>query len=124
MKSMNYFTTAIFVIFLAIGANALAQDSNTAAKGSSTIKTASFRVWGNCDMCKNRIETALNIEGVKKATWDKNTKTATVTYDPSKISIDTMQKKVASVGHDTEKYKAPDEVYSKLPACCQYDRKK
>jgi hypothetical protein len=28
------------------------------------------------------------------------------------------------VGHDTKKYKAKDEVYEELPACCKYDRTK
>jgi outer membrane receptor for ferrienterochelin and colicins len=48
----------------------------------------------------------------------------TVTYDPSKTSRDKLSKKLASVGHDTEKYRAPDDVYDKLPACCHYERAK
>jgi Cu(I)/Ag(I) efflux system membrane fusion protein len=27
---------------------------------------------------------------------------------------------IAKNGHDTEKYKAPDEVYKQLPECCLY----
>ena len=75
-------------------------------------------------MCKDRIEKGLKMDGITKATWDDKTKMATVTYDPSKITIDAMQKKVASLGHDTEKYKAPDDVYAKLPGCCHYERAK
>jgi hypothetical protein len=26
------------------------------------------------------------------------------------------------VGHDTEKYRADDKAYAKLPGCCKYDR--
>lgn len=48
----------------------------------------------------------------------------TVTYDPAKTGKDALSKKLAAVGHDTEKYKAKDEVYDKLPACCHYDRSK
>jgi len=48
----------------------------------------------------------------------------TVSYDSLKTNRDALSKKLASVGHDTEKYKAPDEVYAKLPACCHYERVK
>ena len=34
------------------------------------------------------------------------------------------EKKIAAVGHDTEKYLADDKVYEKLPGCCHYERKK
>ena len=47
-----------------------------------------------------------------------------VVYDPSKTNSDVIQKKIIAVGHDTDKYKADDKVYAKLPGCCQYDRKK
>ena len=47
-----------------------------------------------------------------------------IVYDPAKISNDDIQKKIAAVGHDTEKYTAIDSVYQKLPGCCHYERKK
>ena len=86
-------------------------------------KTDSVKVWGNCGMCKSRIEKAAKAEGATEAFWNKETKMLTVTYDASKTSNDAIQKKVASVGHDTEKYTAPEKVYEKLPGCCLYDRK-
>jgi len=99
--------------------------AQTAVKGGQPAsKTESFKVYGNCDMCKSRIESALKMDGVMKAEWNEKTKMATVTYDPSTVNIETMQKKVASAGHDTKKFKAPDDVYSKLPGCCHYDRAK
>jgi len=48
----------------------------------------------------------------------------TVSFDPAKTTVDALGKKLALVGHDTEKYKAPDDVYAKLPGCCHYDREK
>jgi len=48
----------------------------------------------------------------------------TVSFDPSKTSVDALEKKLASVGHDTEKYKAENKVYDGLPGCCKYDRAK
>jgi hypothetical protein len=47
-----------------------------------------------------------------------------VTFDSKKTSVDAMSKKLALVGHDTEKYRAPDDVYAKLPGCCHYERGK
>lgn len=87
-------------------------------------KTESFKVYGNCGMCKKRIDKAATLEGVTKADWNKDTKMMSVTYDAGKVNMDAIQKKVAEIGHDTEKYTAEDKVYEKLPGCCLYDRKK
>lgn len=85
--------------------------------------TANFQVSGKCNMCKNRIETAVReLEGVKAASWDVKTKTLSVSYDTTKLKESVIHQKVASVGHDTEKVKAKDEVYNKLPGCCKYER--
>src|SRR3954468_21540355 len=90
---------------------------------AQNTKTENIKVWGNCAQCKKHIETSLKVDGVEKADWDKKTKILTVTYDSSKISNDQIQKNVASVGYDTEKYKADDKAYTDLEECCQYDRK-
>lgn len=87
-------------------------------------KTDSIKVYGNCGMCKNRIQKAAKIDGVTSASWDAEAQTLVVTYDPAKTTNDDIQKKVAAVGHDTEKYSAPDAVYNKLHGCCKYERKK
>ena len=87
------------------------------------IVTETFKVWGNCDMCKARIEKGLKMDGISKAIWDKKSKIVTIAYDPMLINIPEMKKRIASFGHDTRKYRAPDEVYAKLPVCCQYQRR-
>lgn len=86
-------------------------------------KTDTFKVYGNCGMCKSRVEKAAKAEGATTAVWDKDTKIMTVTYDASKTNLEALQKKVASVGHDTDLFTAPDKVYDKLPGCCLYERK-
>ena len=48
----------------------------------------------------------------------------TVTYNPAKTGKEALSKKLAAAGHDTEKFKAPDEVYNSLPGCCHYERQK
>jgi Cu(I)/Ag(I) efflux system membrane fusion protein len=43
-----------------------------------------------------------------------------VEFDGKKTNSDAIQKAIAVVGHDTEKYKAPDDVYKELPECCLF----
>jgi mercuric ion binding protein len=118
MKTIKLFL--VITLLIAVGANLSAQSGTK----SSGPKTESFKVWGNCDMCKSRIEKAVKEEGAINASWDSKTKMVSVTFDPSKTSVDALSKKIAAAGHDTEKYKAPDDVYSKLPGCCHYERVK
>jgi periplasmic mercuric ion binding protein len=117
MKTIILFVTAAFLAAISINSSAQA-----GTKTSGKQKTEAFRVWGNCDMCRDRIETGLKLQGLSKASWDKETLLVTVTYDPAKTNVDAMQKKMAAIGHDTEKYKATDEAYANLPSCCQYKR--
>ncbi len=91
---------------------------------SQEVKTEKIKIFGNCGMCKSRIEKAVSsLEGVTKADWDKETKMLEVSFDESKLKLDDVHKAVAAVGHDTEKEKASDEVYNALAGCCKYERK-
>ncbi|PZF74670.1 ATPase [Taibaiella soli] len=84
------------------------------------ISTEKMRVDGNCEMCKKRIENAAYIGGVKEAVWDEKTHMLTVTYRPSKTSMDDVAKHIAHAGYDNDKVKATEEEYNKLPKCCAY----
>lgn len=116
MKTVKFMITA--VLALVMGVVSFAQ-ANTQTKAAAT-KTETIKVSGSCDMCKTRIEKAAQINGVSKATWDEKSQLLTLVYNPSKVKSDDVQKKIASVGHDTEKYKADDKVYDALPGCCKY----
>lgn len=97
--------------------------SFNASAGIVHYETATFKVYGNCEMCKKNIESALlKNEHIQKANWDVKTKMLTVVYDPHVISIDNIHKIVADAGYDTERIKAPDSAYNKLNGCCQYKR--
>ncbi|HZK93405.1 MAG TPA: efflux RND transporter periplasmic adaptor subunit [Prolixibacteraceae bacterium] len=88
---------------------------------SQTLQVATFGVSGLCDLCKERIETAAkSVSGVSSAIWDVDTKKIKVEFNPAATNSDAVQKAIANVGHDTEKFKAPDEVYKHLPECCLY----
>jgi mercuric ion binding protein len=86
---------------------------------AQTVET-SFQVSGNCNMCKKRIETALDVKGVKAAEWNIETKILRVKYHPSKISGEQIKKLVAGAGYDTTGFTADSAVYEKLPECCRY----
>jgi hypothetical protein len=119
MKTVRIFIAA--VLLMTTGVIAFSQ---TTAQKSGDPKTESFKVWGKCGMCKDRIEKTAKEAGATSAAWDAKTLMLTVSYEPSKTSKDALSKKLASVGHDTEKYKADDKVYAALPGCCHYERVK
>ncbi|WP_114754346.1 DUF3347 domain-containing protein [Flavobacterium glaciei] len=85
-------------------------------------KTETVKIYGNCGMCKTKIETAGNVKKLAKVDWDKDTKMATLTYDSSKTSQDEILKRIALAGYDSDKFLAPDATYDALHGCCQYDR--
>ncbi|QIY84573.1 TonB-dependent receptor [Chryseobacterium sp. NEB161] len=84
--------------------------------------TEQFLVKGNCNMCKARIEKAALKAGATSANWTAENQTLTMTLDESKVKCDDVLKQIAEVGHDNEKFKAPEEAYKNLPACCLYTR--
>lgn len=87
------------------------------------LTSARFEVLGNCGMCKTRIEEAAKgVEGVQFADWNQETKMIQLEYDSDKVKESAVHKAIARAGHDTEKEKAPDEVYNDLPGCCLYTR--
>ena len=80
-------------------------------------------VAGNCGMCKARIEKAAKtVNGVAEASWDKDTKMLQVSFNQNQTNLSEIEQAIAAVGHDTKKFKADNEVYSNLPACCLYER--
>jgi copper chaperone CopZ len=84
--------------------------------------TETVKVYGNCGMCKTTIEKVGSLKNTAKVDWDADTQMATLTYDATKTNQDEILKRIALSGYDSDKFLAPDNVYSKLPGCCQYDR--
>lgn len=87
-------------------------------------KTEIVKIYGNCEMCEKTIETAGNVKKVANVEWNKDSKMATITYDSIKTNQDEILKRIALAGYDSDKFLAPDDVYSKLAGCCQYERVK
>lgn len=108
-----------------IDASAQLEGKRSMMNNDTSIHTetehAMFGVRGACDMCKERIETAAkSVNGVQSAKWDNETQQIHLQYNQDKTSVDAVSKAIAKVGHDTDKYKADQAVYNKLPGCCKY----
>ncbi|CEJ68198.1 TonB dependent receptor [Chryseobacterium oranimense G311] len=88
---------------------------------AQNLSKSQFKVKGNCDMCKSRIETAAKKAGAKNASYSIDLQTLTLETD-GRVSTDEILKKVADAGHDNEKFKSSDETYKSLPGCCHYER--
>ncbi|MFN8277370.1 MAG: DUF3347 domain-containing protein [Chitinophagales bacterium] len=73
-------------------------------------------------MCESKIEKAGNVKKVAKVDWNKDTKMASITYDSTKTNQDEILKRIALAGYDSDQFLAPDNAYSALPQCCQYER--
>lgn len=90
---------------------------------NANLKHINIKVYGNCSMCKERIENAAKTqEGVINVNWDSDSQTLHLSYNADILDPMDVEKAVAAVGHDTENQRAPDEVYEKLHACCLYER--
>lgn len=87
---------------------------------SQETQEAQLKVNGACGMCKSRIEKTVSVKGVRYARWNKSTKMLTVAFTVPGMTADSLQRRLAAAGHDTERYTAPDSVYAALPACCHY----
>ena len=88
-------------------------------KGNETVI---IQTSAQCGDCKERIEELLNYsKGVTFAELDLVTKKVTVKFNPSKISLSEIKKKISDLGYDADEVKANAEGIKKLPACCQPD---
>jgi periplasmic mercuric ion binding protein len=117
MKFIMSILSLVAVFFI----SSCSSTQQSSASSSAGLATESFKVTGVCDMCKRRIETAAyGVSGVKSAEWNADNQLLKVSYDSKKANAESVLNRVAAAGHDTEKIKADDKAYSKLPDCCKY----
>ncbi len=109
MKTFKIFSIA--ALLMIFSGSAIAQD-----------KVETFKVSGNCGMCKTKIEKAAKEAGAKEASWNADTKQLTVYYKSKSTNAAKIQQKIAEVGYDNVGFKATNEAYDKLHGCCKYDR--
>jgi periplasmic mercuric ion binding protein len=87
---------------------------------NKNISEQTIKVTGLCGDCKERIETAADIKGVKSAVWTAETQSLKVIFRNDKTTIDKIKQSIAAVGYDTEELKGNEKAYQKLPTCCKY----
>ena len=110
-----------FILFISFSKSDFISSVEDNSDQVQKTERTSFVVKGNCKMCKKRIEkAALSLKGVKMATWDIPSNMIDLIYDDKKLELSDVHNKIASVGHDTDKVKASEDVYDELPMCCQY----
>lgn len=114
MKTLKIYAALLFSIF--------AISTAFAQKGTVLNTKEKIKVWGNCEVCKKRIENAATSAGAITADWNELSHILAISYDGAKTSSEKIQKAIAAAGHDTEKFKADDNAYEKLPSCCKYER--
>ena len=90
---------------------------------AQTTKSETIKVWGNCEMCKKKIEKSAKSAGAITASWDADKLELVVNYDENKTTNLKIQQAVAKSGYDTQDVVADDKDYNKLPGCCKYERK-
>jgi len=91
---------------------------NTAAQ--SKITETSIEVDGLCGMCKNRIENAAYLPGVKKVNWDIETHQLDLVFRNDKVSKDEIIASINEAGHDVNGAIASDEQYANIHGCCRF----
>ena len=109
MKTLKLFS--LTVLMMAFASMSFAQ-----------VKTETFKVSGNCGMCKSKIEKAAKEAGAKSATWDADSKMLTVSFKSSSTNTAKIQEKIAEVGYDNDGATATNDAYDKLHGCCKYER--
>jgi len=109
MKAIKIFSLATLLMAFTVAATA-------------QPKTETFKVSGNCSMCKSTIEKAAKEAGAKTASWDVDTKILTVSYKSSTTNTAKIQESIANAGYDNAGATAPTDSYDKLHSCCKYDR--
>ncbi len=111
MKTLNIYVALVFSIF-----------AINFSFAQTSVKNETIKVWGNCGMCKTKIEKAAKVGGASTADWNEETNLLNVRYNSSKSTSQKIQKAIAASGYDTQDFKADDKTYNILMSCCRYDR--
>ena len=90
------------------------------ACGTGSYKEESFYVRGNCDMCKDRLETNVKkISGVAHVQYNVHEEELKVTYDTTKTNRTAIEEQCAGLGHGTKDHAMNEKNHEQLPECCK-----
>jgi mercuric ion binding protein len=122
IKKLKDAMKSLFILFAFVLLSVSNAQSQTASK---KMITKTIKVYGNCGMCKTKIENKLSYTaGVKYGEWDIESKMLTVKFNPSKVSLEDIKKALADTGYDSDTHRATDKAYNGLHGCCKYERPK
>ncbi len=70
---------------------------------NNLMMTESFKVQLACqtNTCKKNFEGSVYAKGIRNASWDLESKILTVTFDPQKVTLDEIRKKVEQLASET-----------------------
>ncbi len=104
----------VFTLMITATNTIFAQTAET-GKNYVDIKTSA-----QCGMCKSAIEKAVNnVDGVKSANLDLETKIVTVKYDVAKTNTDALKTAIVNIGYDADEVAAETKAYENLHSCCK-----
>ena len=107
MKKITY--TLIAAVLITLSATA-----------QSKITKSVLEVDGLCGMCKERIENAAYLTGVKQVNWDKTTHELDVVFRNDKVSEEEIIASINNAGHDVKGSLASAEQYEQIHGCCRF----
>lgn len=108
------FGVIVFTLFMTATNTLFSQTAET-GKNYVDIKTSA-----QCGTCKSAIEKAVNnVDGVKSAELDLETKIVTVKYDVSKTNVDALKSAIVNIGYDADDVPADAKAYENLHSCCK-----
>ena len=116
MKTQYIILSFLFILFTSFTINAQKVFNYSAKKES-------LKVWGDCSMCKKRIELAAKNTDAQTAVWDEESKMILVSFNTYKPNTVKIQQAITTAGYETKDLSATSEAYNNLPECCHYDRK-
>jgi periplasmic mercuric ion binding protein len=119
---MKYTFLFVLSILFSLQTHAQAKAQNFALAACDYQK-ASFTVHGNCEMCKATIEGVAKASGAMKADWNMKNDLLTIEFDPKRVTLERIQRNIAAMGYDNERFRGNDEAYTRLPESCRYERK-
>jgi copper chaperone CopZ len=87
---------------------------------SSGKQFIEIKTSAQCGTCKAAIETAVtNIEGVKSADLDLDTKVVSVKFDAEKTNAEAIKTAITKVGYTADEVPADKVAYDNLHPCCK-----
>ncbi len=82
---------------------ASASNAGYAGVPKKEVKTVVFKVGLHCQNCVKKVKENISFEkGVKGLEVSLDSKTVTITYDPAKTDVQTLQKAIEKLGYKAE----------------------